>query len=889
MEYKNICTKCNKSFKTRQNLQKHLSSPSACIIVTKFQCNNCNEYLKNKKSLDDHKKTCKKKIVDSSSEISKDDSDDDIDSDISSDLDSDSDSEIKKEVKKDKQKTETDTEYLDSDNEIKKEVEEVVEEAVEEVKEKVVEDVVEKKVEMKIVDEKKNEAKVIDMKVKKVEEKEVDKEQRTQTQNFIDIFNKSLDIVKDKKLEIDNYFNEKKKELDEKINEQMNAKAKLDDAKVKLEGAKEGLKDIIVNQINKKMESFYDGLDLKIDEKTKERYDQNIELRVAKKMIKYVEKKMNEPLEESIHKKYEELTEENKKILDSHLKKKLKETISMINKAIEIKIEEEEQKANSELIKLLGMNFSPTVTSNILINKYGIKNPINDLLEILQNTSISNNEKISLFYDNSNSVDVRFFKKVITCFEIVNNKKEYKNNNYLELFNRSLIDNIYYGLTGIQNYIEVGKLDKRIVNKQLFSNDTGEIVTESHDDLHHTDVDRFSSKNRSEVISKVVKDEEMVVKDEEMVKEEEVVKEEDEDNKLDEIINAMNNKKDIFINLDVSNKKDVEKEEIQNEEIQKEEIQKEEIEKVEIIEMEVKEVDKKSNFDNIEIGKKTMYYYNNMSIWDNEKSTEKIIFEYFLKEENIPDNYFAFPWNSLMNSSDDNIENVLKEMNEIIGENKNSCFTVMQNIDAVNIKYLQLAKDINITHIFVSHLSELARINGEELGLILIPFSICVKDDILGGSEINNIINRQYLVNYVGNKNKNIREKIFNEFKGFSEECYIKKSEEKEYNFEIMNNSKFTLCPAGNGINSIRLWEAMSTGSIPVILSNTLLLPMIGEFNWTDCVVIGNEKDIKGLYAELKEIDDEKLEMMSNNCIKYYNKYFSNESIQNVIFNYYGV
>jgi glycosyltransferase involved in cell wall biosynthesis len=79
----------------------------------------------------------------------------------------------------------------------------------------------------------------------------------------------------------------------------------------------------------------------------------------------------------------------------------------------------------------------------------------------------------------------------------------------------------------------------------------------------------------------------------------------------------------------------------------------------------------------------------------------------------------------------------------------------------------------------------------------------------------------------------------------------------------------------------------MSSGSVPVILSNTLLLPIIGEFNWTDCVVIGNEKDIKGLYEELKEIDDEKLEMMSNNCIKYYNKYFSNENIQNLIMNYY--
>ena len=102
-----------------------------------------------------------------------------------------------------------------------------------------------------------------------------------------------------------------------------------------------------------------------------------------------------------------------------------------------------------------------------------------------------------------------------------------------------------------------------------------------------------------------------------------------------------------------------------------------------------------------------------------------------------------------------------------------------------------------------------------------------------------------------------------------------------------MNNSKFTLCPSGNGVNSIRIWEAMKYGSIPVILSNTLLLPVIDEFNWTDCFIIGNEKNIDGLYEELKEFEDEKIKIMSDNCIKYYNKYFSNENIQNLIMSYY--
>ena len=41
----------------------------------------------------------------------------------------------------------------------------------------------------------------------------------------------------------------------------------------------------------------------------------------------------------------------------------------------------------------------------------------------------------------------------------------------------------------------------------------------------------------------------------------------------------------------------------------------------------------------------------------------------------------------------------------------------------------------------------------------------------------------------------------------------------------LMMNSVFTLCPSGSGPNSIRLWEAILLGSIPIILSETHLLP----------------------------------------------------------------
>ena len=39
---------------------------------------------------------------------------------------------------------------------------------------------------------------------------------------------------------------------------------------------------------------------------------------------------------------------------------------------------------------------------------------------------------------------------------------------------------------------------------------------------------------------------------------------------------------------------------------------------------------------------------------------------------------------------------------------------------------------------------------------------------------------------------------------------------------QLLLDSKFTLCPSGSGPNSIRLWESLACGSIPILLADTL-------------------------------------------------------------------
>ena len=52
---------------------------------------------------------------------------------------------------------------------------------------------------------------------------------------------------------------------------------------------------------------------------------------------------------------------------------------------------------------------------------------------------------------------------------------------------------------------------------------------------------------------------------------------------------------------------------------------------------------------------------------------------------------------------------------------------------------------------------------------------------------------------------------------------------------EILSRSRFTLCPAGSATSSYRIFEAMRAGSIPVIISDRLVLPAGPE--WAACSV----------------------------------------------------
>jgi hypothetical protein len=101
---------------------------------------------------------------------------------------------------------------------------------------------------------------------------------------------------------------------------------------------------------------------------------------------------------------------------------------------------------------------------------------------------------------------------------------------------------------------------------------------------------------------------------------------------------------------------------------------------------------------------------------------------------------------------------------------------------------------------------------------------------------------------------------------------------EQEYR-SVLENTVFSLCPSGSGPNSIRLWESLGMGCIPVILADQLRL--MGDASlWTAAAVMipENQQSVNELPGILSEIRINK-NLLDNKRMAVYelwNKYIKN-------------
>jgi Exostosin family len=76
-----------------------------------------------------------------------------------------------------------------------------------------------------------------------------------------------------------------------------------------------------------------------------------------------------------------------------------------------------------------------------------------------------------------------------------------------------------------------------------------------------------------------------------------------------------------------------------------------------------------------------------------------------------------------------------------------------------------------------------------------------------------------------------------------------------EYN-KILGSSSFSLCPSGAGPNSIRFWESLAAGAVPVILADGMSLPNESDPIWDAATVRIEERHVHTLEKVLRQFTD---------------------------------
>ena len=127
------------------------------------------------------------------------------------------------------------------------------------------------------------------------------------------------------------------------------------------------------------------------------------------------------------------------------------------------------------------------------------------------------------------------------------------------------------------------------------------------------------------------------------------------------------------------------------------------------------------------------------------------------------------------------------------------------------------------------------------------------------------------LFSFMGGKSHKLREGIFrlshsraeitntshvNFFSPSGEADYAERIEQQKQSFaNTLLRSKFVLCPRGAGTSSIRLYEVMSAGRAPVIISDEWERP-VGP-DWEKCAITISEADIEKIPHILEQREQE--------------------------------
>lgn len=241
----------------------------------------------------------------------------------------------------------------------------------------------------------------------------------------------------------------------------------------------------------------------------------------------------------------------------------------------------------------------------------------------------------------------------------------------------------------------------------------------------------------------------------------------------------------------------------------------------------------------------------------------------------LPFEYWAFPWATVIDGLRGEAAatwSVLAALRQAIAAAPCAApglrrVSVAQHIHA--LQFVDLFKAAGITDLFWSHATH-GQPEVEGIRLHAFPLFPAQTPNLMPPAEP--VSQRKHLANFIGAYNPkiyltNVREVIFNDpnergdlliikrdawhfdravydeqVKGMApdqQRIKIEKQMTVEY-LDAIRDSWFTLCPSGSGPNSIRIFESLCLGSIPIILTRDLRLPGTARL-WSEAALIADD------------------------------------------------
>jgi hypothetical protein len=285
--------------------------------------------------------------------------------------------------------------------------------------------------------------------------------------------------------------------------------------------------------------------------------------------------------------------------------------------------------------------------------------------------------------------------------------------------------------------------------------------------------------------------------------------------------------------------------------------------------------------------------------WQYPVITEKTFYE----QNKMNEKYMGFPWATIIDKRYD--LNVIFNLMKPYMRPNVQYYTCCQHISFR--KLIPLFKAIGIHTVYTPHkiLTEdkLSDIQLRPCPLYAVNIEDNTRNDVFSKCDPLNL-NRNFLYSFQGAYHPSwyltdIRKRIF-EMK-HPDNCYVNhignwhfdnvvynKLQNSEYTLnesdsdkertikynKLLLDSRYSLCPSGSGPNSIRFWESLAVGSIPVLLADTLELP--SHELWDDTIIRIPENKLEELPKILSTISEEKEQEMRKNCMKLYEYYKNN-------------